>query len=125
MSGTAQRSNFHMKILEGRNENREALPVPVYLASLESPLAREQTVTENVSPHGARVVTSRRWLRGEQPLLTPLTGEFPKYARITYCEARPKGGFCVGIGFAGPAFRWAEEPRMQRPQGISSGTMGH
>jgi hypothetical protein len=52
------------------------------------------------------VFTKRKWLRGEQPLVTPLSGESPKYARITYCEAQPKGGFCVGIAFAGPPFTW-------------------
>jgi hypothetical protein len=106
MSGATARNNPGLIVFDGRNENREPLPVRVYLASLESPSAREETVTENVSPHGARVLTKRKWLRGEQPLLTPLTGEFPKYARITYCEAQPKGGFCVGIVFTGPPLNW-------------------
>jgi hypothetical protein len=106
MSGATARNNPRVIVFDGRNENREPLPVRVFLASLESPSAREETVTENVSPHGARVFTKRKWMRGEQPLVTPLSGESPKYARITYCEAQPKGGFCVGIAFAGPPFTW-------------------
>jgi len=41
------------------------------LASLEEPRARDRTVTEDVSPHGARVFTKRYWQPGEVPLLTP------------------------------------------------------
>jgi hypothetical protein len=77
---------------------------------LEAPLAREETVTENVSLHGARVFTKRRWLPGEQPLITPLTGEFPKHAQVIYCDPQPNGGFFVGIEFSGPPFEWGVLP---------------
>ena len=42
---------------DGRIEKRLPTLVPVYLASLEEPRARERTLTENVSPHGARVIS--------------------------------------------------------------------
>jgi hypothetical protein len=82
------------------------MQIPIYIASLEEPRAREQTVTENVSPHGCRVLTKRKWLPGERPLVTLQTGEFPQYAQVIYCDARPNGGFCVGIEFSGLPFEW-------------------
>src|SRR2546430_1894534 len=95
-----------LKSFDARMERRDPLPVQVYLASLEEPRARERTVTEDVSPHGARVLTQRCWNPGEVPLLTPLIGEYPKHARVVYCTRQSNGGYCVGIEFEGPTFRW-------------------
>jgi len=57
---------------------RKRLPVsvPIYLAHLNELRAREQTVTENVSPHGARILTKRFWRTGEEALIARRTGEF-------------------------------------------------
>jgi hypothetical protein len=101
-----QQKSPRLKIFDGRVERREPMLVPVYLARLDEPQARERTITEDVSAHGARVVTKRYWQRDEVPLLTPLIGEYPKYARVVYCDPQPEGGYCVGIKFSGPSFRW-------------------
>jgi len=103
-----QQKVVRLKSFDARMERRDPLPVPVYLASLEEPRTREQTVTEDVSPHGARVLTRRYWNRDEVPLLTPLIGEYPKHARVVYCTPQPNGGYCLGIEFEGPTFRWKE-----------------
>jgi hypothetical protein len=97
---------LRLKSFDARVEKRDPLPVQVYLASLEEPRVRERTVTEDVSPHGARVLTKRYWRPGEVPLLTPLIGEFPKHARVAYCDPLANGGYCVGIEFEGPSFKW-------------------
>lgn len=102
----AQQKTPRLKSFDARVEAREPVPVPVYLARLDQPRLVERTITEDVSAHGARVVTKRCWQRGEVPLLTPLIGEFPKYARVVYCDPQPDGGYCVGIKFLGPSFRW-------------------
>src|ERR1700745_1265352 len=102
----SRRKVVRLKAFDARVERREPRPVQVYLASLEEPRVREQTVTEDVSPHGARVVTRRCWNPGEVPLLTLLTGDYPKHARVVYCTPRPNGGYCLGIEFEGPTFRW-------------------
>ena len=101
-----QQKVVRLKSFDARRERRDPLPVQVYLASLEEPRTREQTVTEDVSPHGARVLTRRCWNPGEVPLLTPLIGEYPKHARVVYCIPQPNGGYCLGIEFEGPTFRW-------------------
>jgi len=101
-----QRKIPRLKSFDARIERREPLPVQIYLANLEEPRARERTVTEDVSSHGARVFTKRCWRPGEVPLVTPLIGEFPKHARVVYCDSQPKGGYCVGIQFEGSPFKW-------------------
>jgi len=53
-------------LFDGRIEKRFLTSVPVYLASLDEPLAGERTLTENVSPHGARVFSQRSWRSGEE-----------------------------------------------------------
>jgi hypothetical protein len=102
----AQPKVIRLRGFDARMEKRDPLPVQVYLASLEEPKAHERTVTEDVSPHGARVLTKRFWRRGEVPLLTPLTGDYPKHARIVYCEPLRNGRYCVGVEFEGPEFKW-------------------
>ena len=103
---STQRKIPHLKSFDARIERREPLPVQLYLANLEEPRTRERTVTEDVSPHGARVLTKRCWQPGEIPLVTPLMGEFPKHARVVYCDPQPKGGYFVGIQFEGPPIKW-------------------
>jgi len=103
---STQRKILRLKSFDARIEKREPLPVQIYLANLDEPRVRERTVTEDVSAHGARVLTKRCWRRGEVPLVTPLIGEFPKHARVVYCDPQAKGGYCLGIQFEGPAFKW-------------------
>jgi hypothetical protein len=102
----AQRKIPRLKSFDARIEKREPLPVQVYLASLDEPRARERTVTEDVSPHGARMLSSRRWKPGDVPLITPLIGQYPKHARVVYCDRQPNGSYCVGIEFQGPTIKW-------------------
>jgi hypothetical protein len=101
-----QRQIPRLKSFDARMERREPLPVQIYLANLDEPRARERTVTEDVSPHGARVLTKRHWQPGEVPLLTPLLGEFPKHAQVVYCVPQLEGGYCLGVKFEGPSFKW-------------------
>ena len=92
---------------DGRVEKRLPTSVPVYLASLEEPRSRERTLTENVSPHGARVISQRYWQSGEESLITPLMGEFPQVGRVIYCL--PAGDrFCVGVEFPDRTVKWGE-----------------
>src|SRR5258708_17779954 len=87
-------------LFEGRIEKRSDAVVPVCLMTIKEPRFSERTVTRNVSPHGARVVTKRLWQPGEEPLLTPPAGEFPQPARVVYCPPPSKGGFYVGGHFS-------------------------
>jgi hypothetical protein len=66
----------------------------------------ETTFTENVSPRGARVLTSRRWKRDTSLTLDSLSGEFRAEARVAYCQAVPGEGFAIGVQFIKPQGRW-------------------
>jgi len=83
-------------------------PVQLYLASLDEPRARETDGHGKTSvPTAARVLTKRCWQRGEAPLLTPLSGEFSQARSSRPIVIRkPNGGYCVGIAFEGPSFKW-------------------
>jgi hypothetical protein len=84
------------------------MSVPVYIGSLEDPRTPERTLTENVSPHGARMHSKRPWQPGEESLITLLTGELPQIGRVIYCLPRAGFGFCLGIEFPDHAVKWAE-----------------
>src|SRR5258708_26032761 len=96
----------NQRLVDGRIEKRLHNSVPVYLAMPEDPRARERTLTENVSPHGARVISKRFWQPGEEPLITPLTGEFPQVGRVIYCLPKAGDRFCVGVEFPSRTVKW-------------------
>ncbi|HXW17110.1 MAG TPA: hypothetical protein VEJ39_02325 [Candidatus Acidoferrales bacterium] len=71
----------------------------------------ETTFTENVSSHGARVVTSRRWRLDDRLTVATLTGSFHSIARVAYCESIASAGYAVGIQFLEPDGAWVIENR--------------
>ena len=88
MNGTAHQQRRNQRLLDGRIEKRLPVSVPIYLAHLNELRAREQTVTENVSPHGARILTKRFWRTGEEALIARRTGEFLQVGRVVYSEQK-------------------------------------
>jgi hypothetical protein len=91
-----------------RIEKRLPALIPVYLASMEDRHTRERTLTENVSPHGALVISKRAWRQGEETLITPSTGEFPRVGRVIYCLPTAGDRFCLGLEFPDRAVKWDE-----------------
>jgi hypothetical protein len=91
-----------------RNEKRLPTLIPVYLASLHDPSNREETTTENISPHGARVISKRSWRPGEGSIVTGTVGGFAQAGRVIYCLPRVGDRFCLGIEFPDRAVKWAE-----------------
>jgi hypothetical protein len=94
------------RLFDGRIEKRSPAVLPVYLATTKEPRFSERIFTRNVSPHGARLVTKHPRQLGEEPLIAPLTGEFPQQARVVYCQPRPKGGYYLGVQFSDRAVKW-------------------
>ena len=105
----AHRRRSNNRYLDGRIEKRLPTSVPVYLASLEEPRSRERTLTENISPHGARVISQRFWQSGEASLISRLTGEFRQIGRVIYCLPTAGDRFCVGVEFQGRTVNWGEQ----------------
>jgi PilZ domain len=106
MNGSAHRKRPSERVFFGRIEKRLPISVPVYLAALEEPRAHEQTTTENVSPHGARVVSKRSWRPGEESLITPQMGELSQVGRVIYCLRETRDRFCLGVEFPDRTFIW-------------------
>ena len=93
---------------QGRIEERIPMAVPVDLVIAEETLVAERVVTVNVSPHGARVVTKRRWRVEEQPWLASLTSYFRRQGCVVYCQPLTNGDFCVGLKFRASFIDWGD-----------------
>jgi hypothetical protein len=101
--------------LDGRIEKRVPLMVSVYLMSAEGRPFAERVLTENVSSHGARVLTKRLWLPTEQPRLAPLSGECELPARVAYCQSLRNELFGLGLEFRTRSIQWGEGPWHRTP----------
>ncbi|MGA2810873.1 MAG: PilZ domain-containing protein [Candidatus Acidiferrum sp.] len=89
-----------------RLETRTPLRVAVDLATLEVRTPAQQGVTENVSLHGARVITGRPLPLNERVNLRSLVGNLRSRARVVYCEPRPGGDYVVGLQLSATAGDW-------------------
>jgi hypothetical protein len=94
--------------LEGRIEKRVPMAVPVDLVIAGEMLVAERVLTVNVSPHGARVVTKRRWRVDEQPWLASLTSYVRLRGSVVYCQPLRNGDFCVGLKFRTSFIDWGD-----------------
>lgn len=101
--------------IDGRIEKRFPTAVPVYVVSSNGPRTVDRALTENVSPHGVRLITGQPWQPDESLLITPPTGEFQVQGRVVYCRPLPNGRFSVGLEFRGRPINWAEWPRGYLP----------
>jgi PilZ domain len=96
------------KGFDARREERLPASVCIYLVSLQGPRASERTNTENVSYHGARVISKWSWRSGEESIVTPLTGELPIVGRVIYCLPQAGDRFSVGMEFPNRRVKWEE-----------------
>jgi len=92
-------------ISNSRPDGRSGKRIPqILLAELSRPdesVSKELTFTENVSLHGARVVTVRRWLPETRVLVIFLRNGLRSEARVAYCQRRETGGFAIGVELSG------------------------
>jgi len=85
---------------EHRTETRIPTRVGLELSGPDEPLIYEITFTENISRHGARVVTKRRWSPNDN-VLVRLPQEYrPSRARIAYCQPSKGDEFATGLQFS-------------------------
>src|SRR5438046_8476705 len=89
-----------------RAEKRILMEIPVLIDGHREAPGSESTFTENVSARGARVISARRWERGEPLKFASRTGEFRSSARVAYCQALQDDGFALGLGLLNPKGRW-------------------
>jgi len=94
--------------LDGRIEKRVQMRLPVDLVIVEGTLVTERVTTVNLSPHGACVLTKRRWQPEERPWLSSLTSYFRLQGSVVYCQPLANGDFCVGLKFLASLKDWAD-----------------
>jgi len=89
-----------------RAERRIARAVAVHLSTIDGSPSAEKAFTENLSSHGARVVTKQRWKPEECVLLKSLESDFESQARVVYCQLLQRNAFAVGLDLFSPTGEW-------------------
>lgn len=89
-----------------RCETRIPMEVGVQIAGHPAQPGTETTFTENVSAHGARVRSTRRWKLNDRLTISTTTGSFRAVARVAYCHLAGDAGFAVGLEFEDPRGKW-------------------
>jgi len=81
-----------------RTENRTRLEVPITLVSLDL-ATYEVTTTQDVSLHGACVLTKQHWTPNRRIDVRSLRGSFNGLARVVHCQQRKGATFVMGLEF--------------------------
>jgi hypothetical protein len=93
---------------DGRIEKRATVKVPVHIVPVENAFVAETTMTVNISRRGVRILSSRRWVPGEELDLTSSSGEFQRQAKVIYCYPLTDQRFCVGLEFEASTKDWRD-----------------
>src|SRR5260370_8291430 len=76
VSSDSTSSKQRLPLRDARSEARISAMEPVQLSSLDQPSITEPTRTQNISSHGARVMTQRILAPGSRLLIRPLQPTF-------------------------------------------------
>jgi PilZ domain-containing protein len=95
-----------METLARRLEERIPLKVRVDLSSLDIRKRTQEGITENVSRHGARVISSKPWQQNERLNVQSFPGDFRARARVVYCIPLATDSFAIGLRLLAAAGNW-------------------
>jgi hypothetical protein len=91
----------------GRMERRLPVIVVVRLSPAVSPgTDEEKTFTDNISPHGARIFSTRAWQPGDAVRVIPLNEE-AAYAKVIYSQRLPDNRYGIGVKFQDRPVTWS------------------
>jgi PilZ domain len=96
-------------VLSQKDQIRAALRGPEQ--QRKEPRTPRQVALENVSRHGARVVTNRRWYPHDSVLVRLPDDVLPARARITYCQPLKGDMFAMGLQFSLAVYSWIGSPQ--------------
>jgi hypothetical protein len=88
-----------------RNDKRIPMEVSVQIAGHSEVPGVEMTFTENVSPRGARVLTTRRWRQHDMLMLSSPSG-YQSAGRVAYCERAAGESYAIGVELLQPGPSW-------------------
>jgi hypothetical protein len=83
----------------GRAEPRMATNTVASLEAAEEPAIAETVVFVNISEHGARLITRRRWPAGKRVIVRDSLVNFQAAAEVVYCAPYNSRRFAVGVKF--------------------------
>jgi hypothetical protein len=94
--------------LNGRMEKRLPVAVVVHLGDVQDdPVnAAELTYTENVSAHGACVISKRAWQPGEPAQVTSFKEQAALRGKVVHCRKCNNDRYVVGLTFEGCEITW-------------------
>jgi hypothetical protein len=95
-----------MQAVAKRLESRKPVSTRVDLCSLDMRQRIQECLTENVSIHGARVVSSKPWKRNERLNVHSVPGDFRARARVVYCEPLGVNSFAIGLQLLAATGKW-------------------
>ena len=84
----------------GRAEPRMSTNTVANLQSVDEPTLSETVVFENISEHGARLITNRRWPAGKRVIVSDSLVSFRTKAEVVYCAPHSLRRFAVGVKFS-------------------------
>jgi hypothetical protein len=104
-------------------EKRLPIAIVVHLTRLkDQPVdGTELTYTDNVSLHGARVISRRPWQVGEVAQVTSLKDETTMRGKVTYCAKLDDERYGIGLSVQNGGITWST---FQRYAGASVATPG-
>ena len=82
-----------------RIERRVSAVYPVYLTSDARQALADTAYTENVSDHGARIISRRKWSPNDRLQVESIRWSFQAWARVAYCQPLPGDEYAVGLQF--------------------------
>jgi hypothetical protein len=101
----SRRRDIRAALKEHRRESRIAVDIAMELSNADEPLVHETASTQNVSRHGARVLTKARWRPNNRVLVHLPQAVERSPARIAYCATLSEHDFAIGLKFLSP-IKW-------------------
>lgn len=83
----------------GRTEHRMATNAVASLQVAEEPAFSETVVFVNISEHGARFISRRRWPAGKRVIVGDSLLNYRTTAEVVYCAPVGSRRFAVGVKF--------------------------
>ena len=99
-----------MPIQSGRCETRIVTVVPIYLSRSDQLTPVETGFTENISRHGARVLTRGHWRTGDQVVISSRRGTLQSQARVVYSQPSAGTATVIGLQLSSPKGDWISKP---------------